>query len=137
MKAQVERIRDVPDEPDAPEGASAMGTFEKAVLAARIADEQKAENIAALDVTGICNFTDCFLVISCGSSLQLRGVAHKIEHALRERGIRTISSSGYTTSGWIVLDYGDVVIHLFHPETRSYYRLESLWADAKKVKWNP
>lgn len=137
MKAQREQARDVQDEEDALEGAGVMETFEKAVLAARIADEMKAENIAVLDVTGICNFTDCFLVLSCGSSLQLRGVAHKIERALREHGIRAISSSGYNTTGWIVLDYGDVVIHLFHPETRGYYRLESLWADAKKVKWNP
>ena len=137
MKAQREQARDIQDEEGALEGAGVMETFEKAVLAARIADEMKADDITVLDVSGICNFTDCFLVLSCASSLQLRGVAHKIERSLRERGIRAISNSGYTATGWIVLDYGDVVIHLFHPETRGYYRLESLWADAKKVKWNP
>jgi ribosome-associated protein len=126
----------VRDDVEVLEDAPTMETSEKAALAARIADEHKADNIAVLDVTGICNFTDCFVVLSCASSLQLRGIAHRIERGLREHGVRTISSSGYNTSGWIVLDYGDVVIHLFHPETRGYYRLESLWADAKKVKWN-
>lgn len=124
--------RNVPREKDQ---SQPLPTLRKAKTAALVADEQKAENIVVLDVRGVCNFTDYFVIASCASSVQIKAVANKIETVLREKEERPVSSADRNASSWVILDCGDVVIHLFHPEARNYYRLESLWADAKKVRW--
>ena len=111
-----------------------METLDKAYLAAKIADSMKAEDIALLDLSGLCAFTDCFVVATCSSSTLLRSTAHRIDKELRELGLRA-SSENLTSASWMLLDYGDLVVHLFHPEARAFYRLEDLWANAKKRDW--
>ncbi|MBN1866608.1 ribosome silencing factor [Candidatus Sumerlaeota bacterium] len=110
---------------------------ERAVAIARLADENKAENVVVLQVGEACNFTDYFVIASCASTLQLRGLGHKIERHLREYGVRPFKVAGYDTATWIVQDFGDVVVHLFSIEARDHYRLEKLWRDGPRVEWAP
>jgi ribosome-associated protein len=102
--------------------------------AALFADDKKAENIAILDVRGISMVTD-FLVICDGSSLpHLRAIQNEIAGRMRqEHSVKPFSSHGVPESGWMLLDFGDVVVHIFHAEKRAYYALEELWNDAPRL----
>ncbi|HBF33712.1 TPA: ribosome silencing factor [Candidatus Sumerlaeota bacterium] len=111
-----------------------METLDKAYLAAKIADAMKAGDINLLDVRGVCNFTDCFVVATCSASTLLRSTAHRIQKELRELGVRP-TDENLTSSSWMLLDYGDIVVHLFHPDARQYYNLEGLWSAAKSLDW--
>lgn len=103
--------------------------------AAAYADDKKAENIAILDVRGISMVTD-FLIICEGSSLpHLRAIRNEIEGRMREEhGVKAYSSHGMADSGWMLLDFGDVVVHIFHAEKRAFYALEDLWNDAPRLQ---
>ena len=112
-----------------------MESKEKAILIGRLADESKAENIIILDVSGVCNFTDLFVIATCGSSVQLRSLGRKIERTLRDEGVHALGAAGYDTTTWALVDFGDVVVHLFDADAREHYRLDKLWRDGKKVDW--
>ena len=112
-----------------------MNAQERAITIARLADDQKASDIVILNVSEKCNFTDYFVIATCSSPPQLRSLARKVRDKLREMKLRPYRTAGYETTTWIVHDYGDVVVHLFGPETRDYYRLDQLWGDAEKVGW--
>jgi ribosome-associated protein len=111
-----------------------METLEKAYHAARIADDMKATDISILDVTGICNFADYFVVATCSASTLLRATTHRIQKDLRDMGARPMDEN-LTSSSWMLVDYGDIVVHLFHPDARKYYNLEGLWSSAKTLDW--
>lgn len=98
------------------------------------AADKKAENLVLLDLRGVSGFTDFFLICSGSSEPQLKAISSSIRESLREKfGQRPLAEDGYPTSQWVVLDYGDVICHLFHGEKREFYDLESLWSDAKRV----
>jgi ribosome-associated protein len=98
------------------------------------AGDKKAENIAVLDLRGISTFTDYFVICSATSEPQLKAISSSIREQISERYHRKpLSEDGYPASQWIVLDYGDVIVHLFQGEKRDFYALESLWSDAKRV----
>jgi ribosome-associated protein len=103
-------------------------------LTAGYADDKKAENIVILDVRGISMVAD-FLVICDGGSLpHLRAIRNEISDRLREEHkVKPYAAHGSPDSGWMLLDYGDVVIHIFHAEKRSFYALEDLWNDAPRL----
>ena len=107
---------------------------DRAVLAARAAYELRAEEIVVLDVRAVCDFADYFVIAEATTSVRLRGVSDGVEKALHATGARRLHRHG-RDSGWILLDYGDVVVHLFDSAARAHYQLESLWADAPVVKW--
>lgn len=107
------------------------------LAAARLADEQKATDIVVLDMRKVCSFTDGFLIATCDSTPQMRGLAQRIERNLREEGPRPLGTSGYDSTAWLVLDYGDFLVHLFSREARMYYKLDNLWKDAPRVEWTP
>ena len=107
----------------------------KALACARLADDQKARDVRVLDLQGVCDFADFFVVATCGSSLQLRGLAGRVERDLRAQGERPLSVVGRDTTPWVLLDYGDVVVHLFSAAAREYYGLENIRADASDVDW--
>lgn len=89
-----------------------------------------------LDLRGISTFTDFFVICSASSEPQLKAIANEIETRLKEdNGIRATAVDGFPASQWIVLDYLDVVIHIFHREKRSFYSLEDLWGDAPRIEW--
>lgn len=107
-----------------------LSAEEKARLCARAALEKKAEGVVVLDLQGISGVADFFLVASAQSTTQIKTIVEAVEQVLKTRGVRLLHSEGVPESGWLLLDYGDVVIHIFIEETRTFYALERLWGDA-------
>lgn len=105
-----------------------------AKLCRTIARDKKAEDVVILNVSGISPVTDYLLICSGRSEPHLRAVADEIVAKLKDQGIKPLSRDGEPASRWIVLDYSDVIIHIFHPDLRQHYCLEQLWGDAKKVR---
>ncbi len=101
-------------------------------LAASAASEVKPTSLVRLDLRGVCAFTDHFLIASAPSTRQVVAIAERIEERLLQEKVRMRHREGGQESGWILLDYSDVIIHIFDDETRVYYDLEGLWADAPK-----
>ena len=99
-------------------------------LAARAALEKKAAGLVVLDLQGISGVADFFLVCSAQSSTQIDTIADAIQVALKAAGVRARHREGTAKSGWLLLDYGDVVVHVFADATREFYALERLWGDA-------
>jgi ribosome-associated protein len=109
--------------------------LERAALCARTGEENKAKDILVLDMRGITPLYDFFVVLTGSSRRQIHTIAEEIDAALRSVGDRRLSIQGYQASRWVVQDYGDVVMHVFDPDARSYYSLEELWADAPRIDW--
>lgn len=116
-------------------GVSDQQARQFAIEIARIAQESNSEDIVALDLTGISPVTD-FVVIATGTSdRQMRAVADQIMEYGRRVGERPIGVSGLEACVWLLLDFVDVVFHIFLPAYREYYDLELLWGDAPRVEW--
>jgi ribosome-associated protein len=111
----------------------ALSAEAKARCAARAALDKKALDIVVLDVQGLSSVTDYFLVCSGRSATHLQTISDAIHAELKAAGVRPTHAEGRAASGWILLDYGDVVVHMFLEETRAYYALERLWGDAPAV----
>jgi ribosome-associated protein len=102
-------------------------------VAAHAALDKKAIDLAVLDLQGLSSIADFFLVCSARSAPQADTIAEAVRGALRAEGIRPRHNEGSAQSGWLLLDYGDVVVHVFLEETRKFYALERLWGDAPLV----
>lgn len=98
-------------------------------MAARAADAKSAENPVALDVSGPLPFTDAFLLVSGRNERQVIAIAEEIEDRMLEHGVKAVRREGRTEGRWILLDFGDLVVHVFHDEERMFYALERLWSD--------
>jgi ribosome-associated protein len=105
------------------------------IQCAHIAADNKARDIVILDMRGITPLFDFVLLCTGASRRQIHTLAEEIDAALRSAGEKRASIEGYDASKWVVQDYGDIVIHVFDPDTRGYYALEDLWADAPRVDW--
>jgi len=100
-----------------------------------VAADNKARDIVVLDMRNITPLYD-YLVLATGASRrQIHTITEEIDAAMREQGDQRLSVEGYEASSWVVQDYGDVLIHVFNPQTREYYALEELWADAGHIDW--
>ena len=99
-------------------------------LAAHAALDKRAVDLVVLDLQGMSSLADFFLVCTGRSSAQMDTIAEAIAIALRAEGIRVRHREGTAESGWLLLDYGDVVVHIFGEESRAFYGLERLWGDA-------
>jgi ribosome-associated protein len=89
-----------------------------------------------LDLRDLSTFTDFFVICSAGSEPQLKAIANEIETRLREdHAVRAVAIDGFPASQWIVLDYLQVVVHIFHRDKREFYSLEDLWGDAPRLEW--
>lgn len=106
-----------------------------AIAAARAAADKQATDIVVLDVHEIIVITDHFVICSAASERQIRTVIDAVEQALRDLGVKPIRREGEPEAGWWLLDYFDVVIHVFGEQERAYYDLERLWSDAPEVEW--
>ena len=115
-------------------GTSGLPSVKLVKLCREIALDKKAEDAIILDVRGISNVADFFLICNGTSEPHLKAIADEITRRLRDAGIRPLHRDGFPPSRWIVMDYNDVLIHIFHPELRQRYGLEDLWGDAKRVK---
>lgn len=100
-------------------------------LIGRHALEKKASEIKVLDLRELSDVTDYFVTCTAGVELHARAIADHIIESLKKKGIRPWHKEGYQSSRWILLDYVDVVVHIFLDETREFYGLEKLWGDAK------
>jgi len=115
-----------------------LPSLDRALIAAQIAVDQRAYNIVILDLRELTQFFDFFVIASGTSRRQMHSVSEEIDHEFEDKhGDKRLSISGYRESRWIVLDYGDIVVHLFEPETREFYALEELWGKAKVVPFEP
>jgi ribosome-associated protein len=106
-------------------------------LAAIAAFEKMALDVAVLDVQGLSSIADFFLICSARSTTQADTVAEAVRIALRAHGVRARHAEGSAESGWLLLDYGDVVVHVFLEATRGYYALDRLWGDAPLLSVEP
>jgi ribosome-associated protein len=106
----------------------------RARAAARIAAENRGRDIVILDLRELTPVFDFFVLVSGSSRRQLHAISEEIDRVLeKELGDRRLGIEGYEESRWILLDYGDIVVHMFEPETRAYYAIEELWGQAKRV----
>ena len=106
----------------------------RAQIAARVAAENRGRDIVILDLRELTCIFDFFVIVSGTSRRQLHAISEEIDRVMQEElGDRRMGIEGYEESRWILLDYGDVVIHMFEPETRAYYAIEELWGQAKRV----
>jgi ribosome-associated protein len=106
----------------------------RARIAARVAAENRGRDIVILDLRELTPVFDFFVVVSGASRRQLHAISEEIDRVFEEElGDKRMGIEGYEESRWILLDYGDIVIHMFEPETRAYYAIEDLWAQAKRV----
>jgi ribosome-associated protein len=108
-----------------------------AIEAARVAHEHNADEVTVMDLRGLSPVTDFFVVCSGPSDRQRRTVCDMIREHGRTLGTKPLGVTGYQTANWILLDFVDVVIHIFAPEYREYYDLELLWGDATRLNWSP
>ncbi len=106
-----------------------------AVTAARAASSKQGEAIAVLDVSDLITITDYFVIVSAGSERQVKTISEEVIRAAKERGVRPVRQEGEAGTRWLLLDFVDFVVHVFHEEERDFYRLENLWRDAPVVEW--
>jgi ribosome-associated protein len=102
-------------------------------LAVSAADDRKAVDLKVLDLAEVSDFTDYFLICSGASDRQVQAIADAVDATLRAQKVRPLHAEGYNTGHWVLLDYGDFIVHVFDEETRGFYGLERLWADAPEV----
>lgn len=107
-----------------------------ALKAAEAALQKKAQDIDILELVGLTVIADYFVICSGESTTQVKAIVDSIEQELLLQGIRPIGREGLKYGHWALLDYGDVIVHVFENETRDYYGLEKLWMDAKTIEFH-
>lgn len=120
MKRVQQKYRDLP-------------TDELVKIICQAAVDNKAENLVVLDVRGISGFADYFVIMSGTSTRHTAGMADAIEKKIGSKRMMSGNTEGLTDGNWVLLDYNDIIIHIFHSETRQYYDLEGLWHDAPRL----
>jgi ribosome-associated protein len=110
-----------------------LKALEIARKAVEAAGEKQASNVALLDIRELSSFADYFVICSGSSDKQLRAIFEEVEHQLKAQGEVPNHSEGSPGSGWILLDYGDVIVHIFSAEEREYFQLDELWSKARQV----
>ena len=111
-----------------------MKAQEKALKVGDLAHQKKAKDIVILEMKELTTVTDYFVICSGTSFVHLEAIADGIIEGLTKDRIKPLGVEGASFSNWILMDYGDVVIHIFRKEARVFYRLENLWGDAKKIR---
>lgn len=126
--------KEIPISEHAPAKDSHPNSLDLAMAAARTAHENRGQEIVLLDMRELTPVFDYFLLVTGTSRRQLHAISEEIDHCLEdELGDRRMGIEGYRESRWILLDYGNLVIHLFDQEVRGFYALEELWSGAKRV----
>jgi ribosome-associated protein len=108
---------------------------ELAIALARTAAESRCTNVVVLDVSHVSPITDYFIIATGTSARQMRTVADDCSETAEGQGYKAFSTAGYDSSGWICADFIDAILHVFTDESRAFYDLDNLWADAKPVEW--
>lgn len=110
-----------------------VNSLETAQLCAEAADSKKAFNILVLDMRRLTYITDYFVICSGNSTTQVSAISDWIAQTLAKAGLHPSHVEGQSESSWVLMDYGDVVVHIFDEQTRMHYGLEKLWSDAARV----
>lgn len=106
---------------------------EAAKIAQDALEDKKAEDIKVLDLQGLSNITDYFVIASGNNVNQLRAMADNVEEKLFKAGYKLHHSEGYQGGAWVLLDFGNIIVHLFNKEEREFYSLDRVWGDAKEI----
>jgi ribosome-associated protein len=112
-----------------------LSSKERAILCAREAIRFKALDLVLLDVSRFSSFADFFIICSGKSGRQVQGIADNLENNLKSHGLKPIGTEGKREGHWVLMDYGDVIIHVFYEPVRYFYDLESLWSEAPRIEW--
>ena len=102
-------------------------------IAVQAAQSKKAEDIVVLDIGKVSSFTDTFVVCSGSNTRQNQAISDEIQTTLKQEGVRVAGIEGFQNAEWILMDYGDFVVHVLSPEARKYYDLERLWRNAPRI----
>ena len=113
-----------------------LDTEERLAIIVKAADAVKATDILALDLRGLTIIADFFVICTGKSSIQIRGIADRMEEKMRDAGYRKLRMEGYQEATWILIDFGDVVAHVMAEEQRAFFRLEEFWSEAPHVELN-
>ena len=111
-----------------------MNSLEKAKLIGEIIDNKKGEDIAILKVAKITSITDYYVIATAKNTVHAKSLCDEIEEKLKGKDIVSKNIEGYNSSMWILMDYEDVIVHIFYEETRKFYDLERLWMDAQRIE---
>ena len=106
---------------------------EKVALCVSLVEEKMAEEVLVLDLRGVSSMTDYFLICHGSSDRLVQAISDHLLEMMKEKGVRALGVEGYTEGRWILLDFGDLVIHVFFEETRRFYDLERLWCHAPQL----
>ena len=109
------------------------GSRELVLLSARLAAEKKAQDMCLLEVGRSSIIADYFLIATGNSRAQVHAICDHLIESLKTKGFYALRVEGYSEGWWVIIDYGSLVIHLFHPEARSFYDLERLWSESPEV----
>jgi ribosome-associated protein len=123
----------LPKRPRPARKVAASARLDMARRIVALAEDKKAADILLLDLDGLTTLADAFVICSGGSERQLESIADGIVRGMRAEGIRPIGTEGLPASHWILVDFGDVIVHIFTPPERDYYGLEKHWSEAKPV----
>ncbi len=113
-----------------------MDSQEKAIKIGKILDNKKGEDISVLKVAGITSITDYYVIVTAKNTVHAKTLCDEIEEQLKKQGISPRNIEGYQSAMWILLDYENVIVHVFYEETRKFYDLERLWSDAQRIDIN-
>ncbi len=113
--------------------AVSLEALELAHKAVEAASDKLATDVVMLDVRGICSFADYFVICSGESSRQVRTIYEEVEHIMKNEGVLPHHHEGKLDSGWLVIDYADVIVHIFNTTERDFYQLDELWSRATQV----
>lgn len=115
------------------ENRQVLSIEDRVRLAVHAALERKAIDLRVLELTELCDFTDYFLILSGNSERQVKAIAEAISETLKAHRVSYLHVEGLGRGQWVLMDYGDFVVHVLVPERRDFYRLESLWSEAPEV----
>lgn len=110
-----------------------MDTIELVKTALKVLDDKMAEDVKVLDIRGISVMSDYFVIASAKNVSQVKAIADELEQKIYENGGKLVQSEGYQSARWVLLDFNDIIVHIFLKEEREFYQLERVWADAKQV----
>lgn len=111
-----------------------MDTKEKAMLTGKFADEKKALDVAIIELKGLTDIADYFVLASGTSDRHVRTIAEHVEKSMKDAGMRPYSVEGHQQGRWVIIDYRNVIVHIFLEQLRELYDLESLWIEAKRFR---
>lgn len=110
-----------------------MNTKDKVALITKTLSDKKADDIEVIEIGDLTILSDYFVIASATNTTHVRALADEVEYIGKQQGVYPARVEGYQSANWIVLDYGDVIVHLFYQQTREFYNLDKLWSDGTKI----